>query len=76
MIGYEKGGENIDIIFFEGKLHVLLIIIIVEILSPIVHGEVFQHAYLRVERPVFLKMLEQFGQFDQLYHVGGLTNKH
>lgn len=46
----------LNIYFFEGQLHVLFIIIIIQIISPIVHGQKINKADLLVKRFMFGEM--------------------
>ena len=71
-----KERKEIDVVLLERQLHVFLIIIVIEIFTPVVHGKILQQSYFRVECLVFLKMFEQLGQLDQLHHIGELTNQY
>lgn len=53
--------------FFKRQLHIAIIIRIVNIVAPIMHGQKIDKAEISIIVLMFFKVLEQNRQFEQLY---------
>ncbi len=58
---------------FEGQLHIPVVIIIVHIIAPIVHGQEINKAYAGVTLLMLGVMLKQNRQFEQLVQFGYIS---
>jgi len=58
---------------FKRQLHVFYIIIVVQILSPIMHGKILDKIYGRIQAFMLDKMLVKFGNLYQLMERSRLT---
>ena len=70
---YKKKARGMDIIFFEGQLIVLFIIVIIQILPPVMHGKIIHKTYMMVKGFVFYKMPVKFGDFHELVERRSFT---
>lgn len=58
--------DRVDIYFFIGQLRIPVVIIVVEIRAPVMHGEKLDKADLAIPLAVFCKMRQHHRQFQQL----------
>lgn len=58
--------NRVDIYLFIGQLRIPVVVIVIEIRAPVMHGEKLDKAYLTVPLAVFCKMRKHHRQFQQL----------
>ncbi len=61
---------------FERQLHVLVVVIIIDILSQVMHGKEVGEGNFVVERLVFLEMPEQQGHLVHLAQRGSIQDNY
>ena len=60
----------------EGQLHIAVLVIVVDVLPPIMHGQEIKHADAIVALPVFEVMVNQHRQFEQLAQACGAEEQY
>jgi hypothetical protein len=60
----------------EWQLHIPVLIIIIDILPPIMHGKKFEHTYAIIPAPMFHVMGYQHWEFEQLAQARSTEEKY
>lgn len=61
---------------FKGQLHVAVLVIVINILPPIMHGKKIEQVQTVVTFPVLQIVVYQYGQFEQLAQTGGTEEEY
>ena len=67
--GVEDGLNKAVVNAFEGQLSVLLVVVIIDVFAPIVHGQELEEPDVRVPLLVVQVMSDQSGGFQQLHEA-------
>ncbi len=74
--GYETNVRGMCIYLFERQLHIAVIVIIVHVVAPVMHGKEAPKTDLAVDALMFGKVFEKYRQLEELMQFSGAERHH